>query len=1278
MKIFFYLKFLLFFSLHIFAQNSEKITINWTDTDYVFTESNKIKIPNFQAENFIYSDEFSTVTYSKKWKSNSFALENSATISSVLYENITESQLGNLKKSSLKQIITLNIGNSNARDENYIELNFNPIIIENNQIKRATFIEISYQNSSYPEYANKNLTANTIVNSVLKTGTFYKFYIEKSGVYRISKSFLTQLGFNTNVDPRTIQIFGNGGRMIPLTNAVPYPNDLTENAIQFVGEQDGVFNDTDYILFYAEGIDTWNTESLTHANLYADRTYYYVSTTAGLGKRFTPIIQPTASATTIFQNYDDYHFFEKDLFNIGRLGRKWYGNDFKVENIQNFSFSIPNIETNSPLKLILSAAGGGVVATNLKIKFNSVDIGLISFPAISLGGLFANENIFNGTILTPTPAINVGIEYINNGVPSANAYLDYITIECKSKLTDIGKQFKFKQKNAAILTGIGEYSFTNASSIVQIWDITDIYNVKYVPNNQQANFSFKDNLGETKNYIAVHTSDVYEPLKESSAIVLNQDIKGTIFKNKQGNFQDVDYLIVTPYVFYNQAESLANFHRINSNLNTKVVVLEAIYPEFSSGKQDIGAIRNLVKYIYQNASVPSKRLKYLCLFGDSSFDYKNRIPKNTNFVPVFHALYSFSLSSSYMSDDFYGLMDSNEGNMVGFQGLDVAVGRILASSTLQADQMITKVFDYYNSKSYGRWRNNIVMVSDDIDLQSDITIQSDLNSLADNITLQKPFFNVKKLHADSFLQETTSGGQKYPKLRNEFVNSFEQGTLIFNYFGHGGEDGLAQERLFEIKDAKSVVNRYKYPLFITVTCEFTRFDNPFRPTAGEFTYQNPFGGAVSMVTTTRQIGQSTGANFNVRLMQSLLAYGSTNYTTIAEAVRLAKVASGSSGNNVVFYIGDPALQLAIPKPKVVLTKINDQPITGPVDDLKALAFVKLSGEVTDENGNTLNGYNGDLAVQVFDKNIDRITLANDNIYSAGVLQKMNFTTLGETIFRGNASIKNGKFEFGFTVPKDIKIPLGNGKISFYAKTNTPLQNQTGHDFSIKVGGINTNAVADVTAPKIRLYMNDESFINGGITNQSPLFLAFLEDEHGINTASGIGHDIIAYLDGDETKPFILNDFYETELDNYTKGNLKYPFRNLAVGLHTLTFKAWDVYNNIVTADLQFVVVSDETVTLTNVLNYPNPFVNHTEFWFTHNKPGEPLEVQVQIFTITGKIVWTKNQIITTPGSLSRDISWNGLDDFGDKIGKGVYVYKLTVRSTLTNKKTEKIEKLVIL
>ncbi len=771
---------------------------------------------------------------------------------------------------------------------------------------------------------------------------------------------------------------------------------------------------------------------------------------------------------------------------------------------------------------------------------------------------------------------------------------------------------------------------------------------------------------------------MYTPLKENNTRVPNQNLKGTVFLNSQGAFEDIDYLIVCPSFLNAQAQRLADFHRNYSGLNTKVINLETIYTEFCTGKQDIGAIRNFVKYVYQNASSPAARVKYLNLFGDASYDFKDRISNNTNIVPIFHATSGItSGESSFASDDFFTMMDTNEGSLEfgGYgNGSDIAVGRMIVSTTQQADEMVDKVIDYYDLKSYGSWRNNYVCIADDADSPSDASLQARQNSLADIIYQQKPFINYKKILLDSYQQQTSAGGDRYPQVNDEIQNAFEKGALVFNYLGHGGEDGLTGERIWDKFDGSNFNNRYRYPLFITITCEFSRFDNPLRPTAGEYTYWNPKGGAVSMITTIRSIGQGNAEIFNDNLAEHLFSYGSNTYPSIAEALRLAKNDSNNnSSTRVVFYLGDPALKLAIPQPQVVLTKVNDIPLSQPIPDFQALAYVKLSGEVQDENGNLISGYNGELAVNVFDKNIIRTTLNND-----GNSPAISFNNLGETIFRGNASVTNGLFEFGFVVPKDIRIAVNNGRISFYAKRNQILLDKTGYNTDIKIGGIDTNAVADTTPPRVRLYMNDETFVNGGITNESPFFLAFLEDEHGINTASGIGHDIVAILDGDESNPFVLNDYYETELDDYTKGKIRYPFRNLALGLHTITFKAWDVYNNFITAEIQFVVVGDDTVTLTNVLNYPNPFVSYTQFWFTHNKPYEPLDVQVQIFTITGKVVKTINQSVTTDGFLSREISWDGKDDFGDKIGKGVYVYKLTVKSTLTGEQTEKTEKLVIL
>jgi len=390
----------------------------------------------------------------------------------------------------------------------------------------------------------------------------------------------------------------------------------------------------------------------------------------------------------------------------------------------------------------------------------------------------------------------------------------------------------------------------------------------------------------------------------------------------------------------------------------------------------------------------------------------------------------------------------------------------------------------------------------------------------------------------------------------------------------------------------------------------------------------------------------------------------------------------------VFYIGDPAMPLAFPKKNIRLTSINDVPIGQATDTLKALSRIRMGGEVVDENGSLLSNYQGVLEIKIFDKELIRETLANDGVRDSeqdldgdgntNNLLKLQFKTLGEVLFNGQATVTNGQFSFEFVVPRDTQIPVGNGKVSFYAQRSQLLEDQAGYNMDVLVGGLNENAPADTQGPLINLFMNDESFVPGGITNDSPILIAKLEDENGINTSSGIGHDIIAILDGDEANPFVLNEYYQSEVDDYTRGKANYKLRDLEEGLHTLTVKAWDTYNNSNTAEMQFVVAGNDELKITRVLNYPNPFVNYTEFWFNHNRPFEPLEVQVQVFTVSGKVVWTQNQLVTTDGFLSREIVWDGKDDFGDAIGKGVYVYKLTVKSTLTGRQVEKFEKLVIL
>lgn len=1259
-----------------FGQIKGDITIEWLEKKEMSFGDFKINIPQFTGKSYYYDSAKKALFYNLSLTESMSFNENSVQITDVVYESVLASQLGDLNKENIPKAVTASLKNTESRGVKQAFLLLSPIIKDDFGFKRIKSFTYSVNSSS--SKISQSKSSSVVSNSVLATGDWYQFYIEKSGVYKISKSFLQQIGINTStIDPRKIKIYGNGGRMLPLSNGDFYPNDLTENAIEFIGESDGVFNNEDYILFYAEGVDNWNEESQSNNNLYDSKSYYYVTVQGNDGKRIPEMVQPAGSSSLTLNTFDDHQYHELDLVNIAHIGREWFGESFDINQEQEFEFNFPNIDLASKVNVMVKTASAAFTSTSFKVLANGQDLGNISFPSLSTNSdtEFNVGSLPNSTAFNASENIKIKLTYNNNGVPGSKGYLDYIRLTAKRKLQGYGKQFPFQYDLSYSSLGIVSYEISNATGITQIWDITDLYNVTKAENPNQSSFTFKANLGELRKYIALDASDYFTPLKNNQTKIANQNLKGTLFKNAQGQFQDIDYVIITPKNLTVQAEKLANFHRSYSNLNVKVIPLEAIYQEFSSGKQDIAAIRNCIKYIYENASIPEKRVKYVNLFGDASFDYKNRIANNTNIVPIYHALNSnTSGEASFASDDFFGLMDSNEGNIVSFfGGIDIAVGRMLVSDAKQADEMVNKVIEYYDLKSYGSWRNNFVLISDDSDKVSDATLQNRQNNLADIISAEKPFFNVNKIILDSYVQEVSAGGFRYPKARTDFFNAFEKGALVFNYLGHGGEDGLSSERIWEKSDGQNLSNQYKYPLFITITCDFSRFDNPSRPTAGEYTYWNPKGGAIAMITTIRAIGQYSAENFNDILAKNLLSFGSNQYTSIAEALRLSKNSNPNSSTNVVFYIGDPALMLAIPKPKIKLTKVNGIPISQPFDDFKSLAKMKLTGEITDENNIPLTNYNGELSTTVFDKIISRTTNNND-----GNSPPINFNVLGETIFRGNASVTNGQFEFSFVVPRDIRIPLANGKISFYSKKNQLLENETGYDTTIKVGGINENAIADNISPKVKLYMNDETFVSGGTTNEFPFLLAILEDESGINTASGIGHDIVAILDGNISNPYILNDYYQTKLDDYTHGTLRFPFHNLAVGLHTITFKAWDVYNNPVTTEVQFIVVGDETITLTHVLNYPNPFVNYTEFWFTHNRPFEPLDVQIQVMTITGKLVWTKNQIITTEGFLSKEITWDGKDDFGNKIGKGVYIYKLSVKSSLSNKRTERFEKLVIL
>lgn len=1229
-------------------------------------------------EKYLSKDDLKGITYLDQWEVSGTVRVQDVTVSQVAYERIPEEMLSKLEKNIIPKQLQFELASAKARATHYAVLSLNPFVNDNGSYKRVKEIRFSY---AFAKAASTQRSIS-ITNSVLASGNFYKFYVEKTGAHRISRNFMQDLGMAINgIDPDRIKVYGIGGSPLPLLNSENTVFDLREIPIKVVGGEDGNFTGSDHILFYGESTDKLHEELDTHVNPYADRSYYYITTIGAEGKRIEPMVDPGGTASTTFTSFDDYQFYEQDLTTLVRIGRRWFGEAFSFENERSFEFSFPNAIAGENINLKVVTAAVSESPTSFDVSVNGVEAGSIAIAAISDITL-ARGNMLQASLASPGEEVTVTLTYNNNGNPSATGYLDYISAQVPRALQGTGEQFVFKKNESATLGGIATYSFSNAQTYSEIWDVTDQTAVTALVNEGgQATINFNAALGTLRTYVAVTPSDYFTPQREGgSALVANQDIKGTIFQNASGQFEDVDYLMIADQTLLSQAQRLAQHNRDYRGLTVKVVTINDVYEEFGGGRQDIGAIRNLAKYVYDNASSDENRLKYICLFGDASVDYKNRLPGNNNIVPTYQTFNSFSLLLSFMSDDFYGSLDDNEGTMISSDKLDVAVGRIVADTPQLAQIVTDKIINYDSRDSYGRWRNNFVLVSDDVDELFEFEeLQGNLDALGDEIENQKPFINVSKIHSDSFLQQSSAGGDRYPQVNEAISNAIEVGSLVVTYLGHGGEELLASEAIITQNTIDDLANDERLPVLVTVTCEFTKFDNPERPTGGEGFIWSPDGGVVGTVATTREITVTLGVTFNDVLAEQLFSFGTNEISSVAENVRISKNQINNTLRRVIFYLGDPAMKLAFAQPDIQLTAINDVAVGNGVPALRALDRVKVNGVVTSEDGQVIPTYNGVLAVTLYDKDIQRQTLGNDGVTdSDDNLLIMDFKTLGAILYRGQASVTNGQFEFEFVMPRDTAIPLGNGRLNFYAERLGILEDQSGVNTDIVIGGLNEDAPVDNLGPRIQLFMNDESFVNGGITNDSPIILAKLEDENGINTASGIGHDIVAIIDGDETDPLIMNDFYESDIDNFMKGTVARKIRNLEEGLHTLSFTAWDVYNNSSTAELQFVVVGDGDLQLENVLNYPNPFVNYTEFWFNHNRAFEPLDVQVQIFTVSGKVVKTINQTIVNDGFLSRDITWDGLDDFGQAIGKGVYVYKITVKSTLTNKQVEKFEKLVIL
>ncbi len=1082
-------------------------------------------------------------------------------------------------------------------------------------------------------------------NSILATGNWHKFGITTSGVYKISASDLQAMGINPSaIDPRNIRIFGNGGAPLPEKNAETRIDDLAENPILVVGEDDGRFDQDDYILLYAQGPVIWKYNLFNgfyyHRNNYYDNySYFFITTDLGSGLRIQTQ-QTNGTSQAVITDFLDYAVYEKDLFNLSNTGRTWYGELFDVNLKLNFEFAFPNaIKTReafimsevasrnfNPAKFIFTVDGQPGLSLNMETTTQT-------------GYSFAKDKRAEIQFFPTNEKPSIQLEY-QRTVSSSRGWLDYISVNVWRELIFSGPQMHFRNPHTVSQGNLNTYKVGGANQNLRIWDVTNPNSVFSVTSSLQGNvLSFDATADEIRQFVAFDGSSYLSV--ENIGKVENQNLHAV---------KNIDYLIISHPDFLGEAERLANFHRIQSGLQVYITTPNLIYNEFSSGAQDITAIRDFVRMLYLDSD-PGRQIRYLLLFGDASFDYKNILTGNSNFVPTWQSLPSLNIVSSIATDDYYGFLDEGEGGNTA-DLLDIGIGRFPVASLEQARHMVDKVLHYssHSDKVRGPWRNTITFVADDSDGNLHM---NDAEYLYRQIDSTVRAINIDKVYLDAYQQISTPSGQKAPDVNEAINKRMDKGSLIMNYSGHGGEVGWGHERFLEIADINSWNNFDKMPVFITATCEFSRYDDAQRTSAGEMVILNPKGGAIAMFTTARATYASANRILNLGIFQNnMFIKLNGEYPRFGDIIRRSKL-RGDANDRKFVLLGDPALQLALPAHKVITSHINEKPVGLTPDTLRALDIITIKGFIMDDQNNPLNDYNGILYPTVYDKASTITTKGDENGY------QQTFQLRNSIIYNGKTEIVNGQFEFSFMMPKDIAYQFGTGRISYYG---TDLQTDaSGYYEDIIVGGFNQNTVNDNNGPHIRLFMNDTSFVNGGMTNENPILLALVEDENGINTTgTGIGHDIVASLNGATVSTAILNDFYESELNRQASGIINYPFRNLNPGKHTVQLKVWDVFNNSSEASIEFEVIGSQSVVLNNLINFPNPFTENTNFVFDHNQTGQELDIQIRIYDLSGRQIKMLEERMVPAAYKSTPVTWDGRTDTGQQIAKGLYLYRLRV------------------
>lgn len=1106
-------------------------------------------------------------------------------------------------------------------------------------------------------------TKDTVTESVLNNGAWYKVQVYGNGIYKLDYAFLESIGISpSSIDPRNLAVYGNGGAMLPQSNSAERAYDLEENSILGIGEDDGSFDEGDYFLFYGQGPNELNYDANQDAfshqiNYYSTSNYYFITVKDSPGQR----IENSTDAGTggvPASSFDEYTYHELESTKLVISGRSWTGESFEYDNDHSIQLSIPEA-LDSILFTLQCVSQSKTDSTYYNLAINNITqdrLAVRSSTSNTYG--IKGRTGYREYVLDKSQVGSSASAYVTfdeNGNNDALGYIDFFSARYNRQLnyTSGSKDFR---KAANLLSDI-QYEIPTSNSSLVVWNVTDPTEAqKMTLDFQNDTASFHSSAGAMKEYIMFTGSNFNAPSFVSE--IPNQNLHG---------LATPDYIIITHPYFTEAAEKLADYRRSHNGFDVEVQTTGNIYNEFSSGRPDVTALRDFVRMLYQN---DTDKLKYLLLLGDASYDYKNILDDNTNFVPTYQSRESLHNVNTYCSDDFYGFMNDDEGEWVessaGNHTMEIGIGRFPINTNEEAEIAIDKIIHYETDPDcYGKWRNEICFVADDGDGILHMEQADELS--VDYIESGYPNYNSYKLFLDSYEQESGASGEISPVATTELNSQVSEGALIVNYTGHGGETGWAQEQLLTIPQYDEWDNLDNMPLFVTATCEFGRNDDPERESGAEVLFKKTNGGAIALLSTTRPVYSSSNFKISKEFYSYALEPNSDgSMPALGDIIRQSKNGSLTSVFNRNFtLLGDPAIVLAYPENKVVITHINNDTLGAIGDTIGALAQITFHGQIQDLNDELISGFNGTLDMRVYDKQNSVTTLGNERL-------TFTYDDYNSILFEGSASVVDGAFEITFVVPKDISYNLDAGKISLYAH-NALNQDAAGSYLNIIIGGSATSFDIDDTPPEAELFMDDLSFIDGGLTGESPLFIALLEDDHGINTAtSGIGHEITLVIDDDQQNKLILNDFYTANLDDFTSGRIDYGLNNLEEGLHTATLKAWDTYNNSVEESITFYVGSEP-----EIVAYPIPVTRDVTFSIDHTRPNEEMVLNLRIMDARGVDVAYMNTTVPYPETHLESFTWDGTQN-GVTLANGTYFYAITVRYTSDESSFTTLGRIVLL